>query len=127
MDERMRAFLNDFTVLSRLAHESLEPADGELTVPVLTAHLGVAPATLPVVTESIAQHRLADAGQLLDHLMAADRGARLLGLAGQERHHMEFSDLLGGTGMPAGRIGEPDYETVSIGPDEETRVVSCGL
>lgn len=127
MNDNMASFLQHFATLARLAQEDSEAGSGELLLPVLTEHLGAAPATLPLVTEAFPGHRLADTCLVLEELMARDPASRILGLTGQQRHHMELSDMVAGHGMGAGYIGEPSYETVAVGPDEERRFVSSGL
>ncbi len=59
------------------------------------AHLGVNAASLPLVRESIASHRLVDVDLALEELAAADPRAELLGIeGGQERQHEDFAGLL---------------------------------
>ena len=127
MDEQLAGFLRNFSQLTNLAGQASEITGGTPLLPVVTEHLGTEPGRLPVVVESFAAHRLADASGILDELADADPDSRIHGLAGQQRHHMELSDLVAGHGMNSGWIGEPDYETVSVGPDEEKRIISFGL
>lgn len=127
MDEQLASFLRDFSKLTALASMASEVTGGTPLLPTIAAHLGTEPSRLPVVVESFPAHRLADASGILDGLVQDDPGARIHGLAGQQRHHMDLSDLVSGNGMNAGWLGEPDYETVSVGPDEERRIVSFGL
>lgn len=127
MDDNMLSFLQNFAALTRMAHESTETGSGEQLLTVLTAHLGAAPESLPLVTEAFPSHRLADTCLILEGLMAGQPSSRILGLSGQQRHHLELSDIVAGHGMNAGGIGEPSYETIAVGPDEERRFVSSGL
>ncbi|MFL4474440.1 AAA family ATPase [Paeniglutamicibacter sp. MACA_103] len=127
MDEQLASYLRNFSELTRLASQAFEITGGTPLLPAVTAHLGMEPGRLPVVVESFPSHRLADASGILDDMVAADPEARIHGLAGQQRHHMDLSDLVASHGMQAGWLGEPDYETVSVGPDEERRIVSFGL
>ena len=127
MDEQLASFLRDFSKLTTLASMASEITGGTPLLPAVAAHLGTEPGRLPVVVEPFPAHRLADASGILSGLVETDPGARIHGLAGQQRHHMDLSDLVAGNGMNAGWLGEPDYETVSVGPDEERRIVSFGL
>ncbi|MDQ0096089.1 AAA family ATPase [Paeniglutamicibacter psychrophenolicus] len=127
MDEQLASFLRDFSKLTTLASMASDVTGGTPLLPAVAAHLGTEPGRLPVVVESFPAHRLADASGILNDLVEADSGARIHGLTGQQRHHMDLSDLVSSNGMHAGWLGEPDYETVSVGPDEERRIVSFGL
>ncbi|GAA1861261.1 AAA family ATPase [Paeniglutamicibacter psychrophenolicus] len=127
MDEQLASFLRDFSKLTTLASMASEITGGTPLLPTIEAHLGTEPGRLPVVVEPFPSHRLADASGILAGLIEADPGARIHGLAGQQRHHMDLSDLVASNGMHAGWLGEPDYETISVGPDEERRIVSFGL
>ena len=127
MDDNLVSFLQNFATVSRLAYESADAGSGEQLLPILTEHLGAEPESLPVVTEAFPGHRLADTCLILDEFMSADPGSRIVGISGQQRHHLDFSDLVAGHGMNAGRVGEPNYETVATGPDVERRFVSSGV
>ena len=127
MDDNLASFLQNFAAISQLAQENADHGSGELLLPLLTEHLGAVPESLPVVTEAFPSHRLADTCMILDEFVSADPGSRIVGLSGQQRHHLDFADLVAGHGMNAGRVGEPSYETVATGPDEERRFVSSGV
>ncbi|WP_286166921.1 ATP-binding protein [Arthrobacter sp. AQ5-05] len=124
MDEELASFLRGFSRLTTLASEIIGRTP---LLPTVAAHLGTEPGRLPVVVEPFPAHRLADASGILDGLAGADPGARIHGLAGQQRHHLDLSDLVAGNGMHAGWLGEPDDETVSVGPAEERRIVPFGF
>ena len=127
MDEQLASFLQNFSHLTRMAAQASDVLGGTPLLPVLAAHLGTAPGALPVVLESFAAHRLVDAAGIMDSLLAAGPASRVHGLAGQQRHHLELSDLVANHEMQSGWLGEPDYETVSVGPDVQKRIVSFGL
>lgn len=127
MDAQLVSFLKNFAQLSQLANEALDGSGGTALLPMLAEHLGLEPGHLPVVVESFPGHRLADANTVMDKFVAADPAARILGLSGQQRHHFELADLINTPGIHGGSIGEPDYETVAVGPDEEKRIIAFGL
>ncbi|PQZ92204.1 AAA family ATPase [Arthrobacter sp. MYb227] len=127
MDEQLTSFLKHFATLSRLANESTESNGGTPLMPVLTEHLGIDPGSMPVVVEPFAPHRMTDVALIMESHIQADPRAQILGLAGPQRHHMDLADLISVHGRHAAWVGEPDYETVAVGPDAERRVVSFGL
>ena len=126
MDEQISSFIEDFARLSRLANEWQPQATGELLRPVVADHLGVDPSSLAVVNEHFGPHRLADANNVIDDLLADVGRIRLLGLTGQSRHHSDFPELLG-QGFDQGALGEPGYLSLPVGPSEHRRFVSLGL
>lgn len=127
MDEQLTSFLKHFATLSRLANESTEADGGTPLMPVLTKHLGIDPGGTPVVVEPFAPHRMTDVALIMDSHIQADPNAQILGLAGSQRHHMELADLVSVHGRHSAWVGEPDYETVAVGPDAERRIVSYGF
>ncbi|MFI8414353.1 hypothetical protein ACIGB6_18000 [Paeniglutamicibacter gangotriensis] len=101
-DEQLASFLQNFSHLTRMASQASDVLGGTPLLPVLaahlgTAHLGTAPGALPVVLESFAAHRLVDASGIMDSLLADDPASRVHGLAGQQRRHLELSDLVAKT------------------------------
>lgn len=127
MDEQLASFLKNFAQLSRLANESLETTGGTALLPILTKHLGQDPVNLSVVNEPFASHRLADVSIIMEQHINSNSSAQVLGLSGSQRHHMELADLVSIHGRHAAWVGEPDYETVAVGPDAERRIISFGL
>jgi hypothetical protein len=102
---------------------------GEALEPILSAHLGVAAVGLAVVSEQAPQHRVVDADIALDLLAAADPDARLIGLAGDLRHHVTLGDLLQFGRRGPVRVGQVDYVQLDTGPapDDRRQVVTSGV
>ncbi|WP_460625956.1 AAA family ATPase [Intrasporangium mesophilum] len=118
----------------RLVHRMMQalPDDGPpgaALEPVLSEHLGVSVVGLPVVTEPVPPHRGVDADIALTLLADEDPDARLIGLAGDMRHHMTLGDLLQFGGHGPVRIGQVDYLQMDTGPGPEDRrqVVTSGI
>ncbi|WP_418907696.1 AAA family ATPase [Glutamicibacter endophyticus] len=126
MDENLTSFADSFVRLSRLVLNHQPESESPRLVPVLREFLGAEPSTVPVLTENFSAHRLADANIVLDDIVGRDPNAKLIGFAGRERHHMELADHLESSG-PVGFIGEPDYISMAVGPDEQRRFLSMGM
>ena len=120
--------LSDFhAVLRRVLEELPRPEGGSRLVEVLAAHLGTEPHLLSVVNLPIPPHRLVDADIALAELAGADADARIVGIAGDARHHMSLGDLVQhGMGLPVGQV---DYDQMSTGPgkDDKRQVVTSGI
>ncbi|MCY7404515.1 MAG: AAA family ATPase [Cryobacterium sp.] len=93
---------------------------------VVTAHLGRDASTLPVVSESLADHRLVDADIALTTLTDSDP-ANLLGVSGgQQRFHSTLSELVASPFQGFGP-GPVDYSARATGATSTRQVVSFGL
>ncbi|GAA0994250.1 AAA family ATPase [Subtercola frigoramans] len=97
----------------------------------VSAHLGQNASTLPVVSESIADHRLIDADIALDALSGAAPGGDditpLSGVSGgQQRFHSTMSELLSNPHTRFGQ-GPVDFTSRPTGPDSTRQVVAFGL
>lgn len=89
-------------------------------------HLGVDAATVPVTTESLSLHRYVDADIALDELTTAS-GGRVIGVTGgDQRWHVSASELLTSS-YARFAPGPISYETRAIGPGGERRVVAFGV
>src|SRR6478609_10022529 len=122
-DELMRDF---HSVLRRLL-DAPQTGGGARIVDVLAEHLGTEPHLLAVVTLPVQPHRLVDADLAMAELSAADPGTRLVGIAGDARHHMSFGDLVQhGMGLSVGQV---DYDRMPTGPgkDDQRQVVTSGI
>src|SRR6478609_307772 len=122
-DELMRDF---HSVLRRLL-DAPQTGGGARIVDVLAEHLGTEPHLLAVVTLPVQPHRLVDADLAMAELSAADPGTRLVGIAGDARHHMSFGDLVQhGMGLS---VGDVDYERIptGAGKDDQRQVVTSGI
>lgn len=129
MDDALGKFVTDFSALVELAQkQAVAVPDGKRTLKVLTSFLGVPPESLSVVVEEIPAHRLVDADIILADMAAADPSSALLGIGGDQRGHMSFSDMiqhaLSYSNLP---LSQPDYSNVPVGPAEQRQVVSLGL
>jgi hypothetical protein len=123
-DELMRDF---HAVLRRVLDEAPSAGGGPRIVDVLSEHLGTEPHQLAVVTLPVAPHRLVDADIAVAELSSADPAARLVGIAGDARHHMSFGDLVQrGMGLSVGQV---DYDRMPTGPDkdDQRQVVTSGI
>ncbi len=132
-DDELFGFMREFRRFVDVAMQRFDDdeGDGEGLREVLTAHLGTDARRLPVVSESVPPHRVVDADIALALLVDADPGARLIGIAGDVRHHMTVGDLLQAGGRWGGvvRVGQVDYAQLPTGPRPEDRrqVVSSGV
>ncbi|RFA13857.1 AAA family ATPase [Subtercola boreus] len=92
----------------------------------VTDHLGSDATTLPVVSETIADHRLVDADIALDNI-AGTAGQIVHGVSGgQQRFHSTMSEMLANPFM-AYRPAPVDYTARPTGPDTSRQVVAFGL
>lgn len=126
MDESLTSFLKSFNSLAQLASEQQSASDGVPLRQVLADYLGFEPHNVPIVAEPFSPHRLADVNIVLDEISSLDPESRVIGLSGQERHHMEFADML----TPAGyqvNVGEPSYTSQAVGPGKQQRFLSFGI
>ncbi|MFD4421724.1 AAA family ATPase [Agromyces sp. NPDC058484] len=119
--ETFRRFMSEVVNAPRHAQSSVTPL-GE----VVAEHLGVELGALPILTETMLSHRLADADIALDELSELGAG-RLVGVTGgNSRGHQAFTDLLDNPHFPYA-IGPVDYTTAATGPSTERRTVAFGL
>ena len=92
----------------------------------VTEHLGANASTLPVVSETLADHRLVDADIALTSLSGPDPD-ELLGVSGgQQRFHSTLSELVASPfqGFAPGPV---DYSARATGPTSTRQVVSFGV
>ena len=93
---------------------------------VVTEHLGANASTLPVVSETLADHRLVDADIALTSLMGADRDGLFGVSGGQQRFHSTLSELVASPFHGFGP-GPVDYSARATGPTSTRQVVSFGV
>lgn len=124
-DELLRAVAKYLKRVERLAaSEQIEERTklGSL----LSEHLGVDAATVPIVTEQIAAHRLVDADLALEALTSEHSG-RVIGVTGgEQRFHSSLAELITNPYTPFTE-GPVSYEARATGPASERRVVSFGI
>lgn len=129
MDTTDRAFLTDLQRLVRRLNElpdTREPAETRLGA-LVSEHLGVAAHAVPVTTERLSAHRLADVDIALGVITADDPEARLVGVAGgMERHHEDTQSLFSHryTGFAPGPV---EYVSTPTGPGVTRETVAFGL
>ena len=123
--------LADFhTVVRRLLEDLPERGNaGPRLVDVLSEHLGTEPHLLAVVGIPVPPHRLVDADIALAEVSGADPDARIIGIAGDARHHLMLGDLVHmghGHGVPVGQV---DYDRMPTGPAKvnQRQVVTSGI
>ncbi|TFD73464.1 AAA family ATPase [Cryobacterium gelidum] len=92
----------------------------------ISAFLGANASTLPVVSETLADHRLVDADIALSTLAGADPAALLGVSGGQQRFHSTLSELVASPFQGFGP-GPVDYSARATGPTSTRQVVSFGL
>ncbi|MBK5250593.1 MAG: hypothetical protein JJE50_14385 [Actinomycetales bacterium] len=132
VDESLTSFLGSFQRLAEIAAEQSQrerTAGCEPLVPVLQAHLGTDPRTLPVLTEQLSILRAVDADVALEHVIAGYGGGGLIGIGGgEQRWNSSLSEIVQHAGQ-YGRfpVGPVDYRMVPVGPDTERSAISFGL
>ncbi|MDN5796774.1 MAG: ATP-binding protein [Intrasporangium sp.] len=132
-DDELFGFMRDFRRFVEVALQRFgdDESDGESLRQAVSGHLGIGARGLPVVSEVVPPHRVVDADIALAALAGEDPGARIVGVAGDMRHHMTFGDLLqvGGPWGGGVRVGQVDYAQLPTGPGPEDRrqVVSSGV
>jgi hypothetical protein len=120
-EDLFRRFLDEVVNRPRAVVSKLTPI-GEI----VEAHLGRDFRELPVITESMPQHFLADADLALE-AVSDEVGGRLLGVdGGQMRGHQAFVDLLVNPHQ-AFSPGPVDYISTATGPKTERRSVAFGV
>lgn len=132
-DEGLADFMRQFRRFVQTALERFGDMDdsGEGLGDALSDHLGTDARRLPVVAENVPPHRVVDADIALAELVGTDDEARVIGVAGDMRHHMTLADLLQ-LGTPWGgsvRVGPVDYAQLATGPraTDRRQVVSAGV
>lgn len=129
MDSTEHAFLADLQRLVRRLNElpeTREPAETRLGA-LVREHLGVPAHSVPVTSERLSAHRLADADIALGVIAGEDPEARLVGVAGgMERHHEDTPGLFAHryTGFSP---GPAEYVSTPTGPGTTRETVSFGL
>ena len=129
MDSTDRALVTDLQRLVRRLNElpdTREPEETRLGA-LVREHLGVAAQSVPVTSEKVSPHRLADADIALATVAAHDPDARLVGVAGgSERHHEDTQNLFAHrytTFAP----GPVEYVATATGPQSTRQTVAFGL
>ncbi|MHA6670208.1 AAA family ATPase [Homoserinimonas sp. A447] len=127
MDASQQQFVETFRLFLEevIQQQRMRPAEVTPLGTIVQEHLGASVTELPVVSESIAPHRLVDADIALEMLAGDD--SRLIGASGgQQRYHEDFPQLLMHPHMPFAPA-PVDYVTVDTGPDSRRRVIAHGI
>jgi len=93
---------------------------------VVTTYLGTDASTVPVVSETLADHRLVDADIALSSLAGPDPDALVGVSGGQQRFHSTLAELVASPFQAFGP-GPVDYSARATGPTSTRQVVSFGL
>ncbi len=129
MDSTDRALVADLQRLVRRLNElpdTREPQETRLGA-LVREHLGVPAHAVPVTSERLCAHRLADADIALGVISGADPAARLVGVAGgMERHHEDTQGLFAHrySGFAPGPV---EFVTTPTGPGSTRETVAFGL
>ncbi len=105
---------------------------------VVAEHLGVDMSTLPVVRLDVPRHDFVNLDVALealaaeqvgeqsgDHAGGPDGAPRVIGIAGDNRHHQTFSDMLAPQWGPS--VGAVDRIRMDTGPESNREAVVCGV
>ncbi|CAN5359709.1 AAA family ATPase [soil metagenome] len=128
MDEHTQDFVETFgTFMREVVNQNSLLTDRVTPLGAMVEDfLGTSIRELPIVTQTLASHRLVDADLALSEL--ADRcGAAPLGVSGgQQRDHSSLSELLNSQYARFG-LGPVDYLSIPSGPATVRQVVSFGI
>ncbi|PJJ65190.1 AAA family ATPase [Compostimonas suwonensis] len=127
MDDRDQGFVDTFRRFLEEVIRKQPVRESELTPlgELVQRHLGTDVATLPVVSEMIAQHRLVDADIALELLGGED--AQLVGVTGGQQRFQEDLPQLLSHAFVRFAPGPVDYTQADTGPDSSRQVVSLGV
>lgn len=128
-DAELTEFLHSFWTLSEAASRMLPQGRSQQPklVERLTEHLGVDPASIPVVQEPLPTLRVIDADVAIEAIVADSGGGELVGIGGgDQRWHTSLSEMLQ-SGFMEFVLGPVDYSSTVTGPDTERTVVRMGL
>ena len=123
----LMAFLGSFRSLAQLAERAQGAGTGVRLGTIVADFLGGAIADMAIVSEEVPSHRYADWDKALGMLAEQDADGRELGVSGGEmRFHHSLSDFLGDQATHF-TVGQVDYISVPIGPDERRRAIGHGI
>jgi cell division protease FtsH len=124
----VRGFAIEFRAFLKAVNELLPEGEPSGLSVRLTAHLGVEPGSLPVVTETLPPYEHANVQAAMDaYLTRPGVTAELLGIAGGGREHQGLADLVNAIRYGHFDVGAVDYATLSVGVGKEAACVSFGL
>ena len=124
LDVELRTFLQQFHKVAEAASQLNNSGEGPYLVDALTDHLGIVPAQVAAVSKEVVPYRFADYDVALEKLAGPD--AELLGIGGDQRHHMSLADMVSSNWARLS-TGQVDWTNVAVGPTETRRVLSLGI
>ena len=120
--------------VQRFMDEALEAvragaqSSGPLLGAVVEGHLGVDPATVPVVRLDVPSHQFVNLDVAVEALLEAHGGGELVGIGGgDQRHHQTFGDMLARRGAWGTPVGAVDRARVDTGPASSREAVALGV
>ncbi|MFP7832593.1 AAA family ATPase [Marisediminicola sp. LYQ134] len=128
-EENDRQLVRSFKRFLDRAVASVDAGETSTRTPLgdrISHHLGVDAETVPVVSETIADHRLVDVDLALD-AMSDDGAGELVGVGGgQQKFHTPLPELVSSPHVSFG-LGPVDYVSRATGPSTTRQVVAFGL
>lgn len=110
------------------AARAAAPASGRRLGDVVEAHLGVDPASIPVVRLDVPAHQFVNLDVAVERLLAAHGGGQLVGIGGgDQRHHQTFGDMLANRGSWGTPVGAVDRTRLDTGPRTSRAAVALGV
>lgn len=126
-EDDLTAFLASFRAVAELAGRMPARRDLPRFAAAVEDHLGCPPADVAVVTETIPNHRYADWDRALAVVAERDPQARVVGVCGGDaRYHQKLADLVAELDSPL-PVGQVDYVSVPVGPEQHRRAVGFGM
>ena len=123
----LTSFLTAFRSLAQLAEQAQAGGSGVRLGTVVAEFLGGEIADMAIVGEEVPNHRYADWDTALALIAAHDPDVREVGVSGGEmRFHHSLSDFLGDQ-IVRFTVGQVDYVSVPIGPEERRRAIGHGI
>jgi hypothetical protein len=131
MDERTWDVMASF---QRFVDEALDAvragaqAGGPMLGEAVERHLGVDPATVPVVRLDVPSHQFVNLDVALEAVIEDQGGGELVGIGGgDQRHHQTFGDMLARRGSWGTPVGAVDRARVDTGPSSSREAVALGV
>jgi cell division protease FtsH len=128
MDEETRKFAETFSRFVETMSRAAQLDKSSEVRTLLTEHLGVDPASQPVVSAGFPAYDHVNLQLAMSaYLQSEGRQHGLVGISGQQRHFGSLSDIIEMSNYAHVRLGSVDYVTLPIGPSETLVCVNFGL